>query len=542
MRRYNFKKIMVRVLALTVMVCEFAFVMPETVKLPFAEEIAEVTLTEAAVKMNTSSVVLTPGKKYVVAISGDKKAYTWATSDKKVATVKRSSTKYKATITAKAEGVAIITATKGKNTFQCKVVVMKKDSTEPDTSGESIDKSRSFKDITVYEKKGTATVIRTQSTKKQKSIDAEKGMKLQNQDLLNVSKQSLLRMVLDDQEFIYLEENSQAAISKGWFNKCNVVLVKGEMVAEVQKKLDSGDSLNIQTPNTTMSIRGPVVAVKTTVNTDVTVETVNYVLQGSADVKVLDPKTKKYGDAVNLKAGEGLKVISDTKGETVKSEKAKESDLAFKDIDVSTLKGAGSNDSGNGGQKDVSDKYGITVNGKTMTLAFGNRNSNTITVENVSKIGYAAIGEEKKTSTTYTISPGTIPGHATNERERDDEEESYEPRGYILNDSQGIPVFYVSVSYADVTVSGSLASGEWTKLEAVSSDSYTFDTKMQISFKNSEPVYEDVSGTGTAKYTATVKSETREPVNGAVELTKGVWMAPERQSFAPCLIVVGYIK
>ncbi len=538
MRDFSMKKCVFRLLAILIMACQFAFLMPENVKLPFSEEITRITLAEAGVKLNASSVVLTPGKKYVIAISGDKRAYTWTSSNTKVATVKRASKKYKATVTAKSEGTAIITASKGSTTFQCKVVVMAKTSTEPETTGESIDKSKSFKDITVFETKGTATVVRTQSTKKQKTIYAEKDMKLLNQDLLSVGKQSLLRMVLDDKEFIYLEENSQAAISKGWFNKCNVVLVKGEMVAEVQKKLGDGETLNIQTPNTTMSIRGTVVAVKTEVKKDGTIESVNYVLQGSADVKVLDPKTNKYGKTVSLSAGEGVKVVTDNKGEAVKSEKATESDLKFKDIDVQGLKGAGSDDAGNGSNgksgdvsKDMADKYGITGSGTTKTISFGNRNSDSITVENVYKIGFAAVGKVRKVNTHYMM-PGTSGWW---DDQDDNDEENVEVTGYVLNDSQGIPVFYVSGKYAEVTVKGSLSNYEWTMLEKTSG-TYSFDTTMQTVYgKNPETI----SGTGYAMCELKVNARTREPENGAVELKEGVWMAPERQSFVPCLIVVG---
>ena len=75
----------------------------------------------AKVKLSKKSVTLTVGKKKTIKVKGTKDKVTWATSDKKVATVSS-----KGKITAKGEGTCNITATVGSKTLTCKVTVKAK--------------------------------------------------------------------------------------------------------------------------------------------------------------------------------------------------------------------------------------------------------------------------------------------------------------------------------------------------------------------------------------------------------------------------------
>ncbi|MDO5548623.1 MAG: Ig-like domain-containing protein [Eubacteriales bacterium] len=74
---------------------------------------------KTTVKLNTTSVVIRPGKTKTLKITGTKKKVTWSSSNKKVATVSS-----KGKITAKKYGVTTITAKVGSKKYKCKVKVI----------------------------------------------------------------------------------------------------------------------------------------------------------------------------------------------------------------------------------------------------------------------------------------------------------------------------------------------------------------------------------------------------------------------------------
>ena len=318
---------------------------------------------QAATGIDVSNVVLKPGKTKKVTVEGLGTGFTWTSSNTSVAKVTRKvKADNSATITAKGEGVAVITATKGSSTYQCSVVVMDKVETK-DTSGTSSSKSKAIKDITVYDKTGTVSVVRSKKT-----VKAVKDMKLKNNDYGIIGKDSFLRLCLDDESYAYFESGTEFAVSKAWFSKIKICMTKGEMILEVQKKLDKDASVDVITPNAAMSIRGTVVAIKTIPEKDGRITTVNYVLEGTAEVTYKDKKTKKE-KVVTLKAGEGWETTTNKKGKVVSNKKADASKFDFENIELDKLKGADGNE--------------LIIKGKD----FGNNDKNNTDKENGSETG-----------------------------------------------------------------------------------------------------------------------------------------------------------
>ena len=251
---------------------------------------------KAAASISLNNVVLKPGKTKKISVEGDGTGFTWTSSNTAVAKVTRKvKADNTATITAKGEGVAVITATKGKNVYTCSVVVMETASTEA-PEGEKATTSKGFKDITVFDKDGTVSVLRGKKT----TLKATKNMKLKNDDFTTVGADSFLRLCMDDDSYTYFESGCEFAVSKGWFSKIKVCMTKGEMIVEVQKKLKDNDSYTVITPNTSMSIRGTVVAIKTVPEKKGQTTTYNYVLEGTAEgaVGVAEHDLVKLQDVV----------------------------------------------------------------------------------------------------------------------------------------------------------------------------------------------------------------------------------------------------
>ncbi|MCR4625359.1 MAG: FecR domain-containing protein [Lachnospiraceae bacterium] len=190
----------------------------------------------------------------------------------------------------------------------------------------------SYYSIKILETKGTVNVDRDKQ-----SFKAEEGLKMRDKDYLTVSDDGFARIDCDRSTFARFEHDTEAAFIANSEKKLKIKLVKGEMVVEVQKEYESGESLNIVTPNTVMAIRGTVVAVRCIPTSDGGTRTVNYCLEGKAEVSTDD------GQSVTIKAGEGWLTVSDSEGEVIENKAAGAEEFEFADIDVDELEGADGN-------------------------------------------------------------------------------------------------------------------------------------------------------------------------------------------------------
>ncbi len=188
---------------------------------------------------------------------------------------------------------------------------------------------KSYFNIQVLDTSGTVTVDRDN-----KEIDAYEGMKMRDKDYIKVSSKGFARISCDRETYSHFEHNSEASFDADSDKKLVINLIKGELVVELRKELLGDEAILVKTPNTTMAIRGTVIAVKTIVNEDGSTKTVNYCLEGKAEVETADGETK------TISAGEGRLTVTDTSGEVVENTSAGADDFEFKDIDLESLKGA----------------------------------------------------------------------------------------------------------------------------------------------------------------------------------------------------------
>ena len=190
-------------------------------------------------------------------------------------------------------------------------------------------RSESYFNIKILDTKGTVNVDRDGG-----SVAAYVDMKMRDKDYIKVSSDGFTRIDCDRSTYSHFEHDTEASFEANSDRKLTINLVKGEMVVELQRKLESDEELNICTPNTTMGIRGTVIAVKTEPTADGGVKTINYCLEGQAEVVTKGEETK------SILAGEGWKVVTDAEGTVVMSEAARSEEFEFADIDVNSLKGA----------------------------------------------------------------------------------------------------------------------------------------------------------------------------------------------------------
>ena len=188
---------------------------------------------------------------------------------------------------------------------------------------------KSYFNIQILDTKGTVTVERDK-----KEIDAYEGMKMRDKDYIKVSSKGFTRISCDRETYSHFEHDSEASFDADSDKKLVINLVKGELVVELRKELSGDEAFLVKTPNTTMAIRGTVIAVKTTVNEDGSTKTVNYCLEGEAEVETAD------GETETISAGEGWLTVTDDSGDVIENTSAGAEDFEFKDIDLDSLKGA----------------------------------------------------------------------------------------------------------------------------------------------------------------------------------------------------------
>jgi len=94
-----------------------------------------------------------------------------------------------------------------------------------------------------------------------KIIEAYEGMKLRSGDHVSVNENSYVRMCFDGDKYVYLEGQALMKLVASGTQKDSrtaINLELGTMVTELTRKLSDGGSYEINSPNTTMAIRGTI--------------------------------------------------------------------------------------------------------------------------------------------------------------------------------------------------------------------------------------------------------------------------------------------
>lgn len=134
-----------------------------------------------------------------------------------------------------------------------------------------------YRSLVVFESFGDAKLYRDEKT-----LDMYDGMKLRSGDYVSIGENSYVRMCFDDDKYVYLEGRALMKLTADGNKKNSRTIVNlelGTMVTEIEKKLSDKSVYEINSPNTTMAIRGTV-----------TVSEVRYDLtQGAGSSEGYDP-------------------------------------------------------------------------------------------------------------------------------------------------------------------------------------------------------------------------------------------------------------
>ncbi len=119
----------------------------------------------------------------------------------------------------------------------------------------AIPKEETYRVIQVYEIDGTAQVTREDIG----LMDAYENMQLQSNDKAETGKDSYVQMKMDEDKYLLMEPDTSIQIEatgSATDSKTRIVLTKGAIVNRIEKKLSEDSSYEVETPNSTMAVRG----------------------------------------------------------------------------------------------------------------------------------------------------------------------------------------------------------------------------------------------------------------------------------------------
>ena len=196
--------------------------------------------------------------------------------------------------------------------------------------------------IVVEKSAGTVEVTGTRN-----KGDAYKGEHLVNGDAVDIKEASSLTMCIDMDKHVYAEENTRFHIgfeSDRRGCKSEICVDEGNVRSVIDNKLGPYDSYEVDTPNSTMSVRGTsftVTVIKGEAGEDYTLVDVE---EGCVNVKLKGPDGEYTGEETDVNKGEKRFIARDKDG------------VVFADIPEGTDADGGSGSSNGGGDQTIDNR------------------------------------------------------------------------------------------------------------------------------------------------------------------------------------------
>ena len=165
-------------------------------------------------------------------------------------------------------------------------------------------KEEGYRVIQVYEVNGKATIAR----EKVGNMDAYEKLNLVSGDWLSVLKESYMRLKMDEDKYMLVEEESELSIfatGSDKNSKTDIQLEKGSITVEVQNKLGNEESFEVTTPNAVMAVRGTVFHISADIDENGEPITKVAIFEGAVTVQKIDER----GQALEEQTIEGGKEV-----------------------------------------------------------------------------------------------------------------------------------------------------------------------------------------------------------------------------------------
>lgn len=172
----------------------------------------------------------------------------------------------------------------------------------------SINGQDAFRSITVLDTVGQVTV-----TRDSEQMEPYRDMKLESGDDIQVGDASELDMVLDTDKTVYVEENTHMWLEAlGDANNSTTVIYMdaGATMHKIDNKLSDESTYQVDTPNSTMSIRGTLPRVEVT-ERDGQIYTDYQVFEGNITIQLKTTEGELIGEPIEVGAGYQIETRGD---------------------------------------------------------------------------------------------------------------------------------------------------------------------------------------------------------------------------------------
>lgn len=169
-----------------------------------------------------------------------------------------------------------------------------------------------YRSIQIYELEGSATIEREGIGE----VAAVESLFLESGDRILVSEESTMRLKLDDDKYILVEENSVFTIvAKGTKedSKTSINLEKGAITNEIQNKLNDNSSYDVTTPNSVMAVRGTIFRVEVIIEENGKTYTKVSTFEGMVVSRKIAPDGTIEEDELSIEAGNEVIIYMDEK-------------------------------------------------------------------------------------------------------------------------------------------------------------------------------------------------------------------------------------
>lgn len=188
-------------------------------------------------------------------------------------------------------------------------------------------KKEGYRIIKIYEYDGVASVTREDVGE----VEAYNNMNLESGDKVYLQTGDMT-LKMDEDKYAYVEEETEFVVKAAGSSKdskTSIVLNKGSITNEIQNALNSDSSYEVNTPNSTMAVRGTVFRVSIYYDAEGVCYTKVTVFDGKVVSKLVYPDGKIARDEVSIEKGKEVIIYEDANTTDYMSEP--------KDIDYSSL-------------------------------------------------------------------------------------------------------------------------------------------------------------------------------------------------------------
>ena len=150
----------------------------------------------------------------------------------------------------------------------------------------SINRKEEYRTIQIYKIEGSAAVDRDGVG----SIDAYDGMMMQSGDTVCTDKESCLYFKMDEDKFALLEPESTVrmeASGTSTDSRTTFYLESGALVSRLDRKLSPKSVYEVNTPNSTMAVRGTIFRIEVTYDENGVSYTNVYVFDGTVECRLI---------------------------------------------------------------------------------------------------------------------------------------------------------------------------------------------------------------------------------------------------------------